>query len=68
MCFSCVPEAKVILKCYSSPWAHMAARRHNIKCSECGIGVGVVHEVGKDFEYMLKIAGVGFGIYEAGPG
>src|SRR5438445_12207127 len=50
VCFSCEPRARVILKYWSSPCMH--AKQHK-KCSGCGVGLGVVHEIGKDFEYRL---------------
>ena len=51
VCFSCEPRARVILKYWSSPCMH--AKQLNVKCSGCGVGIGVVHEIGKDFEYRL---------------
>jgi hypothetical protein len=53
VCFSCNPRARVILKYWSSPWAHMAAQKHGIKCSLCGTGLGVVHLHGREFDYRL---------------
>jgi hypothetical protein len=56
VCFSCEPRARVILRYSSSPWAHMAARQHNIRCSRCHVGSGVIHVEGRPFEYRLCYA------------
>ena len=53
VCFSCVPEARVIERYYTNGWAWMAAKKNNSKCSSCGTGMGYIHVEGKPFEYRL---------------
>src|ERR1700688_514515 len=53
VCFSCVPEAREILKYWSSPWTHMHAKVHNVKCSQCRTYPGVIHLHEREFEYRL---------------
>ena len=53
VCFSCVPEARVIDRYYSNGWSWMTAKKKGIACSECKTGMGYIHVVGKPFDYRL---------------
>src|SRR5271166_394345 len=52
-CFSCEPRAKIILVYWTSQWSHMDAKLHNIRCSECGEGLGVYHMHQREFDCRL---------------
>jgi hypothetical protein len=57
VCFTCVPEATIILR-YSSDWAmRMAATmgKVKIKCSRCGEGAGIIHERGTPWDRRLCV-------------
>jgi hypothetical protein len=53
VCFSCEPRAKAILVYWYGFGSVMHARKNNVKCSECGTGMGYIHVEGKPFEYRL---------------
>jgi len=55
VCFSCEPRARAILKYWHGFGSVMHARKNNVKCSECGTGLGYIHVEGKPFEYRLCI-------------
>jgi hypothetical protein len=54
VCFSCVPEARVIEQYYSDYATRMAASVGKRKCSECGVGPGWILPLPiKDIDYRL---------------
>lgn len=53
VCFSCTPEARVIDKYWYGFPSVMHARKHNVKCSECGVELGYIHVRDREFEYRL---------------
>ena len=53
VCFSCTPEAHVIDEYWYGFPTVMHARQHNVKCSDCGEGLGYILVRGREFEYRL---------------
>ncbi len=53
VCFLCTPEAGVIDKYWTGFPTAMHYHKHKTKCSECGVGPGLYHVRGHDFDYRL---------------
>jgi hypothetical protein len=52
-CMACNPAARCIEKYWYGFPSVMHMRTHDVKCSECGVNGGYIHETGKPFEYRL---------------
>jgi hypothetical protein len=53
VCFQCEPGARAIERFWYCFASVMHARKHNVKCSECGLELGYIHVRGREFEYRL---------------
>jgi hypothetical protein len=56
VCFSCIPEARVIDKYWAGYASAMHYHRHKPNCSQCGVGPGFYHVHGRDFEHRVCLS------------